>query len=660
MSTNDEYVTLTDDQINEIIDGLPPVQSISPSVSKHHTTQRNVKIRNLLEEYPIPPAIFEEYKDEIIRSYYDVLIDPGTPVGGIAAGSVSAGATQTNLSAYHAVGRDSGGGSLTTMLEIYMRKKDRVFETTHIHFKDYNLSETEVREKLYSMEGITITSMLNPVEDTEIMKDVSSYSDVAPWLPAWQASTGGIAPTQDALKLFFRLKFNVLQLYTYKVLLNEIKYVLDTLEGVMCIPSPSIEGIVDIFIDYDLVRKVYDKNIPVNTLNRYDILNTYYREVVTQKFTETLNGISGYKRVTGMKNAIAHEASVLQILDGREIRQGNNWKVYGNATEVRLKGIRDEKVRGLFEVCGVKVLNSIYQHDEVSYLVTSPPSGSTPLKHVGELVQTSTDRFNDFRNKTFKSGDFDLTLDFDGGDIYRAANYYSALAQTDQLRKVLACDDVDPNITVLHNPYKMHLIYGIEAGRNMLLRLAWENIVDSGNLIAARNLHVVVESMCYKETIIPTTSKGAAKLGRETWANAAFDTPLDHIKNAAVAGKIEQVRSTSSSILFGTLIKMGTGMTEVTSDPQIPMETFARESVGRSISANPDIDLDVEENEFIRSSSNRFSAGRQSGDLINVTDVSDRMTIDFSALDLGFDGGDGDLDIPEYDEDFDVLENLFE
>jgi len=659
-TTSEEYVTLTDSQIDEIISEIPQVPSISPSVSKHHTKERNDKLRDLLKENPMPIRIFKEFKAEIIRSYYESLIAPGTPVGGIAAGSVSADATQMNLSAYHTVGMGGGGGSLNSMLEIYMRKKDRVVETMVMHFKDYNMSEVEVREKLYTMEGITIRSLLNPTEDMEIMKNVENYSEVAPWYETWETSTNNKIPNDKAdYEIFFRLKFNVLQLYTYKVFIGEIKTLLETIKGVYCVPSPSIIGFVDIFIDYDIIKNVYDKCISGNTLNRYDILNTYYKEIVTSKFDETISGPMGALRVNGMKNARVNEVSVMQIFEGREIKEGDNWRLYGNATELRLRGVRDEKIRKLFKECGINVIEGEYNPGIVSYLVSHDTS---PLKHIESLTQDAADKFNAFRDKTFETSSFDLSLDFEGGDIYRASKYCSAVAQTDQLKKVLVCDGIDPNMTYLENPYKMHLMYGIEAGRNMLLRLAWNNIVDSGNSISARNLHVVVESMCYKETIIPTTSKGAAKLGRETWSNACFDTPLDHIRNAAIAGKVEPVRSTSSCILFGTQVKMGTGLSEIKEDKEIPIETFSKDSARKMInSSSIDLDLDIAENAFVRNATNkRFSSSNANSDPLKAVNVSDRMSIDFSALDLGFDEGDDDVSIPEYDEDFTNLDELFD
>lgn len=699
MSSRGRY--MTNKEIMGIINELPPTPSNCKMVSDYDTKVRNQKMFRLLWEEKIIDEIYEEFKEAFIADYYDSLIDPGFPKGGVAAGSVSAPATQRNLSAYHTVGTNAlGGGSLAQMLEIYMRKKDRNPERMNIHFVNYNMTENEVQESLYRMEGISIQTLLSPTESMEIIKDVPDVLDVAPWIPIWnnivQDSLVFIDTNSD---LFFRLKFNVLQLYTYGILLNDIRVLLDATEGVICVPSPTTIGYIDLFIDHAFVKDKYDKIIPDNTLNKFDLLNTYYREAIVPKFGESL----GRRRVAGMKNSAVVEESVQRVMDATEKRERDGrgepplpfteelkerlsdgpiehsriskaaptsdvWRIYCNATEVRLTGIRDGKIRRLFEECGMTVLESTYVPGEVSYRVFGSPSDTTPLKHISTLTAQATDNFNEFRNQSFKDKTYDLSMNFELGDVYRASIYSYAVANTDEITKVISYSEVDPDSSMLSNPFKMYRAYGIECGRNVLLREAWNDIVGSGNSVAARNLHTVVESMCYIGAIVPTTSKGAAKLGRETWANAAFDTPLEHIKNAAASGKCEELKAMSSSVIFGKQVEIGTGLTKIVSDPSIPPTMFDIID-DRRLTANnawmKSVNLDDDEvNEFLNyeretRDSQRLSSSVQDETPINPKNVS--TTIDFDNLTArwGEDDDEG-LDIAEFDEDYDILDKLFD
>jgi hypothetical protein len=687
---------MTDHEIMGIINELPPTPSNCKMVSDYDTKVRNNKMYRLLWEVLIIDEIYEVLKETFIADYYDSLIDPGFPKGGVAAGAVSAPATQRNLSAYHVVGVGAlGGGSLSQMLEIYMRKKDRNPERMNIHFVNYNMTENDVQEILYRMEGISIQTLLSPTESMEIIKDVPDLYEVAPWIPIWpqyvQNSTEFI---ENNSGLFFRLKFNVLQLYTYCILLNDIRVFLDATEGVVCVPSPTTIGYIDLFIDHDFVKDKYDKIIPNNTLNKFDLLNIYYREAIMPKFGEAL----GQKRVPGMKNSTVVEESVIRIMNATEKRERDGrgeptvpftealqdrledgpvdkvrasnapptsdiWRLYCDATEIRLNGIRDGKIRRLFEECGMTVVESVYKAGEVSYRVYGCPADSTPLDHINNMTTQATENFNEHRNRAFIDKTYDLTMNFELGEVYRASMYCYAVANTDEITRVISYSEVDPDVSMLSNPFKMYRAYGIECGRNVLLREAWNDIVGSGNSVAARNLHTVVESMCYIGAIVPTTSKGNGRIGRETWTNAAFETPLEHIKNAAAVGKCEELKSVSSSIIFGKQVEIGTGLTKIVDDPSIPPIMFDAVDDRRLTSTNVwhNANFDGDEGSYLyERDTRRLSSVEQDETPIRPTNVTSTINFDNLAANWGDDDNDEDFEIAEYDEDYDILDKLFD
>ena len=662
--------SLTSSEIDDILSMIPGVPSSCKAVKDFMREESKKRLRSLLEEVTITDAILPKFKKTIINKYYESLASPGEAVGNIAAGSVAAPATQMNLSAYHSTGLGGGVDPLKAILDLFGKKKDRDPERLVIHFVDYNMTESEVQEAMFKMEGININALLDPIEDMEIMKNYNTLNEVievAPWIPVWASINEKDLSFVNG-DLFFRLKFNILQLYTYQILLDEIKTFLEVIEGVKCIPSHTKIGYLDIFVDSAFVSKLYSKHLPDNMLNKYDLINSYYKKAIKPRFEDTLSK----RRIDNLKNSYVVESSVMQKFNGREKNLGGTkWQIWGDATEIRVEGIRDAKLRRLFEVCGIEVESGTYQSGLVTYVLNSPDG--PPLSVISTKTGKANDNFNEYRKQTFEDGKYDLSMNFEGGEILRASRYAYAIANTDKLKKILSNPLVDPNITILRNPYKVYLIYGIEAARNMIIREVWETITGSGNSIAPRHISVIVDLMCWIGSIIATSSRGASKLGRETLADATFEKPLDFIQKASLIGAKETVKSTSTCVFLGIKCGLGTGASEVEEDPNIQTEMF---NVGDGddhytpeigVNLNVDDEFTLDNIDFTFDNEVRRTSLRQS--IVNDEPIENPSARGSSALNIedfggafddGIFGGDLDEEGIEYDEDFDVLENLLD
>lgn len=577
---------MTRDQIDGIIRDLPAPNSCSAMAAQYQDKHIKSRLRNLLEEVIIIDEIYEDFKKDIIHGYYASRVSPGDSVGNTAAGGIAAPATQMNLSAYHATGLGGGGDALKSIIELFSRRKDRDPENMIMHFKNWNLADFEVQQELYKMEGITVDSLLDPIAPTEIFSDVSRKElyNVVPWLHLWEQT---VKPEPNLnTSLFFRLKFNIYRLYTYRIPLIDIAEFIEGLGAVTCIPSATSLGYIDLFVDGEAVMSATNGVFTGNKSTMKDVISHYYRI----KISKLLKDVTlSKRRIEKLKNSTPVTINVMQKFNGRERPDGDwynksktgepstVWNVWGDATEVRIEGIRDAKLRELFRSCGLEVLEGTYTGGLIHYKLRS----DEPLKSVLSYIEGKTNwadtAYNKHREEAFKQGDYSLSLDFEGSDIFRASRYCYAMANTDKMKKVISNPLIDPDLSILRNPYKVYLAYGIEAARNVIIREVWETIKGSGNDIAPRHITTIVDLMCVMGQIIATSSRGASKLGRETLADATFEKPVDFFVKAALNGAKETTNSTSSCVFLGAKCLLGTGATRTRNDPERPLEYFNKE-----------------------------------------------------------------------------------
>ena len=590
----DEGRHFTTAEIDRIVEGLPPIPSASITASLHLRAQHQQRLRDILEEEIIIDEIVDEITEIILHKFVESLISPGEAAGNIAAGAISAPATQLKLSAYHLIGGTTGD-SLKSLLEIFGRRKDRDPENLHIHFKHDNMTESEVQELMYRIEGITIMDLLDPIEGEFPVKfdgKLSTLREHIPWLQTWMDITKSPLP-YIADGVFFRMKLNVSQLYAYKVTIDEIKSYLETIDGIRCVPSPTILGYLDIFVDSKYATAIVSDVAFNHNMSTMDIVYQHYEKAVKVTFTN----VFGKGRVPTLKNAYIRETTLQRKLDMREEKVNDDeWKLWCDATETRMSGITDNKIKIFMRANGLVVLDSVYRSGRVYYHVKSPTHASEKsiIAIIKKQVSLATKNFNKYREESEEKGLYETTMDFEGGELFRAANYCHAIANTNAFKKILSNPHVEGNRTILKNPYRVYLTLGIEAARNVIIREVWDIINDSGSSISARHITLIADLMCWIGTIIATSSRGASRLGRETLSDSTFEKPLDFIRNAAVRAEKETTKSTSTCILLGTKCGLGTGTVEVGPDPDIPIEYFnANDDIGKDYTPTLNIGFDI-------------------------------------------------------------------
>lgn len=610
---------MTEEEMERCLNGINYFPSVSKTVREHNLREHKKKLRDLLEECVVSDDIIDDFIRDVINRYFYSLVSPGEPEGNLASGAVNAPATQMNLSAYHKLGIDQGD-SLKSLQDIFYRKKDRDPENLVIHFKNYNMTEVETQKVVDEMAGITIRDLMIGDEERMNANDLSGVT----WLDTWKKVTGMSLP--GPVNIFYRLRFNTSKLYSYRVSLSEIKAYIDTLESVVCVPSPTILGYLDIFFNEENIVDTKKSIEYSNNLTNADIIHLYFKDQVEHLFDEVFDE----NRIEGLKLCRVREHSLLRVLNAREQRMPDNtWNIYCDATETRVAGIPDAKIRRFFAELGFVVNSGTYNAGDVRYNV-SVTGDERPLAVMRKRVGDAIEAFNNFREKTYSERKYSTGLDFPEGELYRSANYVYVISATNILREVLGCDLVDQRMTILKNPYRVYLVFGIEAARNVIIREIYDIFTGSGNSLSSRHITVIADNLCYLGIVIAASSSGVNKLIRETLSEASSETPLNYFQKASISGAKENIYGTSSCVLIGTKCLLGTGATHTTDDPDIPVEYF-NQSDNTEKGYIPNIALG--------------NIGDHNIEVEEMVKPGDFDTMDFGG-ELGFRDGTDDDDIP--------------
>ena len=580
---------LTSEEIEDIVNSIGPFPSASVTVSNFMREQHQRMLRIMLQDQLVIDEIVPSLKNHILHTMEYSYISPGEPVGPIAAGAISAPATQMNLSAYHSIGI-GGSDPLKALTEIFGLKNDRSVESLFIHFKDYTLTETEAYELMFKLEGVGINDLLDGVTSEKVIefRDQEDLYNIIPWLDDWLGATGYNLEPILASNFFIRLRFNVNHLYTYKISLPMLVASLEQNEAVTAIPSATIKGIIDVFINPELAYRIVTAEAEQNILTPDDAALMYYNNDVKRSF----NNVASKGRIAKLKNVYIKEVLLTQKLSLRERKNPDGtWNLYADATATVSSGISDAKIRKLFQVLALDVQDGFYSSGQIWYKVAWTRSEPAPNKiadWIKSQVGGASEAFNKYRQDMASSKGYLLDMNFPEGELYRAANYCFGIADTDIFKQILANPLIDSSQTILKNPYKVWLTMGIEAARNIIVKETFDTIENAGESIDIRHVSLIADHMCWSGHIIPTTGRGASKLGRETIADATFEKPLDMIAKAAFTGAKETTNSTSTCVFLGKQCALGTGSIQTSDDPEIPLVMFSAEE---NAGLKPSLDL---------------------------------------------------------------------
>ena len=157
-------------------------------------------------------------------------------------------------------------------------------------------------------------------------------------------------------------------------------------------------------------------------------------------------------------------------------------------------------------------------------------------------------------------------LSFNDDGSYDVKKQYVIYTDGINLKDIRYIKGIDLNKTVANDIYTIYHTYGIEAVRTALIQ-EYNNAYESGgSSINYHHLSILVDIMTHTGGITSIDRHGMNRLDTDPLARASFEKTIEQLILAGIFNETDFMRSVSSRIMAGRVIKGGTGMCEVMLD----------------------------------------------------------------------------------------------
>ncbi len=125
---------------------------------------------------------------------------------------------------------------------------------------------------------------------------------------------------------------------------------------------------------------------------------------------------------------------------------------------------------------------------------------------------------------------------------------------------------VDINRTICNDVVQIYEQFGIEAARMALLNEIRNVFEGAGNKVNFQHISILIDIMTNNGTLTQIDRHGLNRIEIDPLARASFEKTVEQLINAAVFGEVDHMKSVSSRIMAGLVIKGGTGVCNVVLD----------------------------------------------------------------------------------------------
>lgn len=557
---------LNDGEIEDVVNQLPKFLAASAKVADKMREEVKNKLRLQLKDIEIVKTdeSINKLKRMIVNQHYNSLVPPGEPVGIRAAEAMSQPTTQTALNAFHSAGSSSSStvaSGIGAIRELYDAAKQRNVENCKIHFKNKDLTFEDIIDIRRKFVGVTVASILSK-------KEYKTYTQAEePWWYSLYADVNNnvkykkvpVLPGGDETLIFLRLHFKTLNLYEYNITLTDIANKLDN-RGIICIPSPTHMGMIDIFIDSNIVTPVLAKTLFKRSREGYaitsDIDNTpllFLQIAFVPRLSEiVVNGVPGITQIFPCPEPV----SIVSFIDKEEQLSNGVYRIHIDTLKMILEGLPINKLYKVMELCNYDIIRKEKNFIDIVQKDNLKATNKTPKTFITEKVKDEKalleKKYEEIKLK-------EKYPRHPTSELLRAATYMYAVSNGTNLSRLLSHPDVDPQTTISTNPHEVLKTLGIEAARNFLIKSYIDIVEANDEYVNARHVMIVADYQTSRGILSPITSKGSAQQNSGTLAKASFEEPMPAFIDAAVFGKSEEIKNTSTSIFVGKRMIMGTG-----------------------------------------------------------------------------------------------------
>ena len=137
---------------------------------------------------------------------------------------------------------------------------------------------------------------------------------------------------------------------------------------------------------------------------------------------------------------------------------------------------------------------------------------------------------------------------------------YNLLVEGTALRAVMTTDGVRGVETTSNHVIEVEQTLGIEAARSAIVREVEYTMGEHGMHIDTRHLALLADVMTCKGNVLGITRFGIAQMKESVLMLASFEKTTDHLFDAAVHSRSDEVDGVSECIIMGIPMPLGTGL----------------------------------------------------------------------------------------------------
>lgn len=287
---------LMEDEINHILDFIKPRPGYPKLLEEPLIERRRNDLKHQLKHVQTYTELIPTIKEELERSYYGCLMEPGESVGILSAQSMCEFSTQATLNTFHAAGLASGvkvnsGASRFQELINASKSKHVKDESLTIYFKE-RYGPKELKDFLARN---LIEAHIKDLVGEMFMDKVThnSIATIFPSIDLFKLLFYGFVGPNTLVDSYIQLKLNLNQLYRFKIEPLELKRTIDELYGVFCTfdPDTDPDGHLNFYIFGMDVRSIIQNVMDIKVAGVDHISNYYFdQEADGEWFIRTIGG----------------------------------------------------------------------------------------------------------------------------------------------------------------------------------------------------------------------------------------------------------------------------------------------------------------------------------------------------------------------------------
>ena len=156
----------------------------------------------------------------------------------------------------------------------------------------------------------------------------------------------------------------------------------------------------------------------------------------------------------------------------------------------------------------------------------------------------------------------------ENGDIEKK-NQHIIYTDGINLKDIRYINGVDLTKTITSDVVQIYKLFGIEAARTALVKELRVVIESGGNFANYQHIAILVDVMTNTGSLTSIDRHGINRLDTDPLSRASFEKTVEQLLTAAVFGEVDSMRSVSSRVMVGRVIKGGTGLCELMMDTDI-------------------------------------------------------------------------------------------